>query len=72
MRNVTAMIEARGLTKKYNGTAVVTDLTLLYWSKLAVLAAISLVFSLVTSFGVFFLGKALPTGLAAAMRRRSR
>jgi ABC-type transport system involved in multi-copper enzyme maturation permease subunit len=53
------------ITSEYSTGMIRTSLTVmprratLYWSKLGVFAAVSLVLSLVTSFGVFFLGKAL-------------
>jgi ABC-type transport system involved in multi-copper enzyme maturation permease subunit len=53
------------ITSEYSTGMIRTSLTVvprratLYWSKLAVFAAVSLVLSLVTSFGVFFLGKSL-------------
>ena len=53
------------ITSEYSTGMIRTSLTVvprraaLYWSKLGVFAAVSLVLSLVTSFGVFFLGKSL-------------
>jgi hypothetical protein len=53
------------ITSEYTTGMIRTSLTVmprrpvLYWSKLGVFAGISLVLSLVTSFGVFFLGKDL-------------
>lgn len=53
------------ITSEYGTGMIRTSLTVmprrrvLYWSKLAVFAGVSLALSLVTSFGTFFLGKAL-------------
>ena len=63
------------ITSEYSTGMIRTSLTVmprravLYWSKLAVFAGVSLVLSLVTSFGVFFLGRALlaPTHVAMSL-----
>jgi ABC-2 type transport system permease protein len=53
------------ITSEYTTGMIRTSLTVMprravvYWSKLAVFAAVSLALSLVTSFGTFYLGKAL-------------
>jgi ABC-2 type transport system permease protein len=62
---VIVVFGALSITSEYTTGMIRTSLTVMphravwYWSKLAVFAAISLVLSLLTSFGVFFLGKAL-------------
>lgn len=62
---VIVVFGALSVTSEYATGMIRTSLTVmphrvvLYWSKLAVLAVIALVLSLVTSFGMFFLGKSL-------------
>lgn len=72
---VIVVFGALSITSEYATGMIRTSLTVMpnravfYWSKLAVFAAVSLVISLVTSFGVFFLGKALlaPTHVAMSL-----
>jgi ABC-2 type transport system permease protein len=72
---VIVVFGALSITSEYTTGMIRTSLTVmphravLYWSKLAVFAAIGLVLSLLTSFGVFFLGKALlgPTHVAMSL-----
>jgi len=58
------------ITSEYTTGMIRTSLVVMpcravfYWSKLAVFAGVSLVLSLVTSFGVFFLGRALLAPIA--------
>jgi ABC-2 type transport system permease protein len=62
---VIVVFGALSITSEYATGMIRTSLTVmpnravLYWSKLGVFAAVGLVLSLLTSFGVFFLGKAL-------------
>jgi ABC-2 type transport system permease protein len=72
---VIVVLGALMITSEYTTGMIRTSLTVLprrmtlYWSKLAVFAAVSLVLSLVTSFGVFFLGKLLlaPTHMTMSL-----
>lgn len=70
---VIVVFGALSITSEYTTGMIRTSLTVmpnravLYWSKLAVFTAVSSVISLVTGFGVFFLGQALLGPTHAAM-----